>query len=126
MARRGKDENPNLIQVPCIRYPITFRKKSVSALFDSGSEINAIHPTFAWELVLPIRAMDIGAQKIDDTMLDTFGIVVTAFSVTDKANREKFFEKTFLVANVSLEVVFGMPFLTLNGKDVDFLGCKLR
>ena len=30
------------------------------------------------------------------------------------------------MANVSPEVVFGMPFLTLSGADVDFLDRKLR
>ena len=30
------------------------------------------------------------------------------------------------MANISPEVVFGMPFLTLSGVDVDFLGCELR
>ena len=39
---------------------------------------------------------------------------------------QRFFEKTFLVANVSLEVVLGMPFLTLSGTDIDFLGHELR
>ena len=50
-------------QVPCIRYPTTFREESVSALLNSGSEVNAIHPTFAKELGLPIRPTDVGAQK---------------------------------------------------------------
>ena len=124
----SKGECPNLARVPCIRYPITFRKKSVpvSALLDSGSEVNAIHPTFARELGLPIRTTDVGAQKIDGTMLDTFGMVVAAFSVTDKANQVRFFEETFLVANISPEVVLGMPFLTLSGADVDFSGRELR
>ena len=36
------------------------------------------------------------------------------------AERVRFFEETFLVANVSLDVIFGMPFLTLSGADVDF------
>ena len=64
----GKDdeesegEYPNLAQVPCIRYPITFRKSmSMSALLDSGSEVNAIHPSFAKQLGLPIRPTDVGA-----------------------------------------------------------------
>ena len=45
----SKSEYPNFARVPCIRYPITFRKKSVSmqALLDSDSEVNAIHPTLA-------------------------------------------------------------------------------
>ena len=45
--------------------------------------------------------------------------------MTDKANRVRFFEKIFLVANVSPEVVFGMLFLTLSGADVNFLGWEL-
>ena len=53
-------------------------------------------------------------------------MVVAAFSVVDKANRVKFFEEIFLVANVSLEVVLGMLFITLSGVDVDYLGQKLR
>ena len=53
-------------------------------------------------------------------------MVVAAFLVTDKANRVRFFEETFLVANVSPEVVLGMPFLTLSGADIDFLDRKLR
>ena len=133
-AKVGKDGNeseseyPNLARVPCIRYPITFRKKSLSVLtlIDLGNEINAIHLTFARELGLPIRTTDVGAQKIDGTMLNTFEMVVVAFSVTDKANRARFFEETFLVANVSLKIVLGMPFLTMSGADVDFLGRELR
>ena len=46
--------------------------------------------------------------------------------MVDKANRVRFLEKTFLVANVSPEVVFGMPFLTLSGTDVNFSGQELR
>ena len=124
----SEDECPNLTRVPCIRYPITFQKKSVpvSALLDSSSEVNAIHPTFAWELGLPIRTTDVGAQKIDGIMLDIFGMVVIAFSVTDKANRVKFFKETFLIVNVSPEVVLEIPFLTLSGADVNFVGRKLR
>ena len=52
-------------------------------------------------------------------------MIVVAFLVTDKANQVKFFEKTFLVANVSPEVIFEMLFLNLSGADVDFLDQKL-
>ena len=37
-------------------------------------------------------------------------MVVAAFSVTDQADKIKFFEETFLVANVSPDVVLGMTF----------------
>ena len=76
----------NLAQVLCIQYLIIFRKKSVLALLDSNSEVNAIHPTFTQELRLSIRPIDVGAEKINSTTPDTFGMVVSAFSVTNKAN----------------------------------------
>ena len=98
----------------------------MSALFDLGSEVNVVHPAFAKELGLSIRPTDVKAQKIDSTMLETYGMVVVAFSVENKANRVKFFEETFLVANVSLEIVFGMLFFILSGADIDFLGRELR
>ena len=48
-------------------------------------------------------------------------MVVAAFLLMDKANQVRFFEATFLVANVSLEIVLGMLFLNLSGADVNFL-----
>ena len=95
------------------------------ALFDLGSGVNTVHLAFAKELGFPIRPTDVGVQKNDSTMLETYEMVVAAFSVEDKANQVRFFEETFLVANISLEVVLGMLFLTLSGADVDFLGREL-
>ena len=58
----GENLGAKLAQISCICYPINFGKKSVSALLDSGSEVNAVHPAFAKELGLPIRLTDVGAQ----------------------------------------------------------------
>ena len=58
-------------------------------------------------------------------MLDTYGMVVTGFLVVNKANRVRLFEETFLVANISPKVVFGMLFLTLSNADIDFSGQEL-
>ena len=46
--------------------------------------------------------------------------------MTDKANWVRFFEGTFLIANVSPEVVFGMLFFTLSSADIDVLDQDLR
>ena len=54
-------------------------------------------------------------------MLDPYKIVVVAFSVMDKVNRKRLFKETFLMANVSLKVVFEMFFFTLSSADIDFL-----
>ena len=95
------------------------------ALLDLGSKINVMHLAFTERLDLVVRAINVGAQKIDGTTLETYGMVVAAFSVIDQANRIRFFEKTFLVANVSPDMVFGMPFFTLSDADIDFPKKKL-
>ena len=47
-------------------------------------------------------------------------MMIVAFSVTDQADKIRFFEETFLVANVNPDVILGMPFLTLSSVDIDF------
>lgn len=65
--------------------------------------------------------MEIKTQKIDGIILDTYKMLITAFLITDKANLEKFFKKTFLIANISSKVVFGILFFILSHINVDFL-----
>ena len=118
-----------LKRIPYIYYPVQFKDMSeaqIQAMVDSESEINTIHPTFAKQLGLSIRTTGVGVQKIDGTTLDIHEMVVAAFSVVDKVNQVRFFEKTFLVANVSPEVVLGMLFFTLSSADVDFSGREFR
>ena len=118
-----------LEQVTCIQYPIAFlggvtqdgsALGPVSALLDSGSEVNTMHPTFAERLGLVAWITNVGAQKIDGTTLETYGMVIAAFSITDQANKVRFFEEIFLVANVSPDMVLRMPFLTLSSVDINF------
>ena len=93
-------------------------------LFDSERENNAIYPLFAKELGLPIGPINVRAQKTDSITLNIYEIVVTAFLVTNKANQIRFFKKSFLIANFSLEVVFKMFFLTISNANIIFLGRK--
>ena len=62
-GKETKGKYPNLVQIPYIRYPITFQKKFVSVLtlLNSSSKVNTIQPTLAWELGFSIRPTDIGA-----------------------------------------------------------------
>ena len=85
------------------------------------SGVNAIYLTFAKKLSLRIRSTDIGMQKIDGTMLDIYRMVVAVFLIINKANRVKFFEETFLVANISPKVGFGMLYFTFSKQDIYFL-----
>ena len=86
-------EDISLARVPCIYYPVQFRKDSsqVRALLNSGSEINAINPAYASRPGLRVHRTDIGAQKIDGSTLKTFGMVLASFQVEDKLRRIRFF-----------------------------------
>ena len=79
-----------------------------------------MHPAYATKLGLRARKIDVGAQKIDGSHLDTFGMVIADCSVKDKLGRVRFFQETFLLANIGLEVVLGMLFLTLSKADIRF------
>ena len=79
-----------------------------------------MNPDYARKLGLKIRKTNIGAQKIDGSALETFGIVIADFQVEDKANRPRFFQETFLVADTKFEVILGMPFLKISNADVSF------
>ena len=46
---------------------------------------------FAWKLGLKVWKTNVGAQKIDDSALKTFEMVIVDFQIEDKANRPRFF-----------------------------------
>ena len=106
--------------VPYIYYLLCFLKDNagVRALVDLGSEVNAMTPANAAKLGFKIRKTDIGAQKIDGSTLKTFEMVLADFQVEDKLGRAWFFQETFLLDNISTEVVLDMPFLTFNNADI--------
>ncbi len=75
---------------------------------------------FAHQLGLKIRKTNVGAQKIDGTTLEIYGIVVSTFSILDKEGRERFFEEIFLLVDVKPAIVLGILFLTMSNADLDF------
>ncbi len=58
--------------------------------------------------------------------METYEIVVSTFSVSDKDKRERFFEESFLLANVRPDIVLGIPFLIMSNADVDFQARDLQ
>ena len=47
-------------------------------------------------------------------------MVLASFQVEDKLNKARFFQKTFLVVDITSEVILGMLFLTFSNADVLF------
>ena len=110
-----------LDKVPCIYYSVQFRKdkgKDVLALLDSENKVNAMTLAYTVHLGLKVRMTDISVQEIDGSSLATYGMVIAVFQVVDKLGRSRFFQKTFLLADISMEVVLGMLFLTLSNPNV--------
>ena len=116
-----------LERMPYIHYLLRLRKVTadVKSLVDLGSEFNTMTLAYSAKLGLQVRKTNIGAQKIDGSTLDTFEIVLADFQVEDKLRRARFFQETFLLANISAEVVLGMPFLTLSNADIQFVEKEL-
>ena len=77
----GVSKEATLVYIPCIHYPMQFRKddSKTRALLDSGSEVNAMSPAYAKKLGLQVRKTDVGAQKINGSTLETFGMVIASF-----------------------------------------------
>ncbi len=75
---------------------------------------------FAHQLGLKIRKTNIRAQKSDNTTLKTYGIVVSTFSVSDKNGTESFFEESFLLIDVKLDIMLEMLFLIMSNANIDF------
>ena len=75
-------------------------------------------PAYVAKLGLKVRKTDIGVQKIDGSTFETFGIVLADFQVENKLRKAWFFQETFLLADISAEVVLYMPFLTLSNAEV--------
>lgn len=91
-----------------------------------GSKINVISPTFAKNLGLWVWRIEIGAQKNDGSSPKTFEIVRASFSIDNKSIRSSFFEETFLIANININIVLIMFFLILSNLQINFLEQKLN
>ncbi len=72
--------------VPCIHYPVHFKKSQneIQALIDSGSGVNAMTPAYAAKLGLQVRSSNLGVQKINGSTLVTHGMLLASFQVEDK------------------------------------------
>ena len=47
-------------------------------------------------------------------------MIVSTFFVLNKDDKERFFEKSFLLADVNLDVVLAIPFLIMSNIVIDF------
>ncbi len=70
--------------------------------------------------------MNVIAQKIDDTTLEIYRMVVSIFSILDKDGKVRFFEESFLLADIKLHIIFWMSFLTMSNANINFQAWNLQ
>ena len=114
--RKTKEE---LERISCIWYLVTF-KDQIEALLDLESKVNIMSQAFPYQLGFKIQKTNIKAQKINGTTLETYKMMVSIFFVLDKDDKERFFEKSFLLAGIKPDIVLGILFLIINNIDIDF------
>ena len=107
--------------VPCMHYPVQFRKDkeaTIWALINVGSKVNAMTLAYVKQLGLQVQRNDVGAQKIDGSLLQTFGMVIAGFQIENKLGGASFFQKWFLLAKTIMELVLEMPFLIFSNVNI--------
>ncbi len=82
-------------------------------------------PAYSAELDFITQKTNIGAEKIDGLSLQTYGMASASFSLQNSLGKIWFFEETFLLADTSIEVVLGMPFLAFSNANFQFGAEKL-
>ena len=122
LIEAGQESVDALDWVPCICYPIQFKKNEfqIQALINSDGEINVITLGHASKLGLKIYFTDVKARKIKSSTFKILEIILTSLQVKDTLKRAWFFEKTFLLTDLSIKIVLKMLFLTLSIANIKF------
>lgn len=92
----------------------------IEALINPSSKVNTMLPNLARKLGFRICKCDIGAQKIDESRLKIFGMVIVFFLIDDKDEKSCFFKEIISLANISINVALGISFFTLSNVKVNF------
>lgn len=72
------------------------------------------------------QKINVNTQKINGSILLTYGIIIAKFLPQNKLKRLQFFEKTFLLVDTNIEAVFEILFCILNNVTIIFLSQKLQ
>lgn len=110
-----------------IYYLILFKndQAKVYALSNFDNEINIINSTYIAKLGFKVQPTNVRTQKIDNSTFKKFRIISTSFQVKKKFKKALFFPKTFLLANINLNIVLNMLFLIFSNIKVLFTEQKL-
>ena len=97
----------------------------VQALIYLNNEVNTIYPDFAKKFDLWISEIIVGIKKINSLKLDIFDILIASFFIENKEEKSCFFKKTFLLADISIDITLRILFLILSNNKIEFAVCHL-
>lgn len=90
-----------------------------------SNEISTMIPAYILKLGFQIRHIDVKTPTMKSSICKTFRIVLTSFQIEDKLEKIKFFQKVFLLINLSIEIVLKMFFFIFNKRNIYFLKKQL-
>lgn len=95
-------------------------------LLDSGSEANLVSQKFIKQMNLPTPKMSNTKRLItvDGRRIQTYGVHLLNFKITDKLGHTRFFKDTFLACDCENTFILGMPWLELANPNVDWTTSK--
>lgn len=89
-------------------------------MIDFNNKVNAITLCFILKLDLLIQKTNVDVSKIDGNSLEIHSMTIARFLLQDVQKTLQFFEITFLLANIIIEVVLKISFLFFCYINVDF------
>lgn len=106
--------------VSCFWYPTQFKNIEIRALIDFKSKVNAMTLAYIAKLGFVTQKTEVGAQKIDSSLLETHSIASAVIILQNSLGRMQFFEEAFLLNNTSIKVILQISFLSFSNVDVEF------
>lgn len=103
-----------------IHHPLHLQKNLYKnrALINLDNKVNIMILAYTAKLGFKLQKINIRVQKIDGSILNTFEMVLKNFQIENKLGKAGFFRKTFLVADINLELILGILFLTFGNVDI--------
>lgn len=121
-AREEADLAPSPRCVPYIYHLVQFKKNQakVQILLNFSNKVNIITLIYVANLGFKVRLTDVGAYKINGSILKIFEMVLASFQIKEEHEKIWFFQKTFLVTNISMEMILNIFFLIFSNANILF------
>lgn len=102
------------------------RHYKCEVLIDTGNKANTMIPAYVSKLELGFCYTKVKIQKIDASIFQIFRMVLARFLIEKNLEKAQLFQKSFLLANISIKMVLEMLFLIYKNANVLFAKQKLK